>query len=162
MYYDVVLANKDDDLEYFAKKLGFYRLIFKEEFSKFGIVEAKDYDTNRKLVESKKVLVLVNPHVNTAKDSLHFRSGGLDHVLCNLANKNGVAIGFSLDSLANSVMLGRFKQNIRLCRKYKVKMLFFSFAKSKYELRAVQDILSLLRVLGMTGNEAKEALSGLN
>ncbi len=159
MYCDFVLSNKNDELLEFAKKLGFSKILFKEEFSKIGLVEYKDYESARKLIESKKVKILVNPHVNVFRDSLHFRSGGLNQVVCNLANKNDVAIGFSLDSISNPVMIGRVKQNIFLCRKFKVKMLFFTFAKTKYELRAVQDLLSLLRVLGMNGKEAKEALS---
>ena len=159
MYCDFVLASKDLEFEKFAKRLGFSRLVFKDDFSKMGIAEAKDYGTNRKLVETKRVKILVNPHINSNKDSLHFRTGGLDHVLCNLASKNNTAIGFSLDSLNNPVVIGRVKQNIKLCRKYKVRMVFFTFAKNKYELRSVQDLLSLLRVLGMNGKEAKDALS---
>lgn len=159
MYCDFILMNKDESLLEFSKKLGFSKLIFKEEFSKIGLIEYKDYETARKLVENKKVKILVNPHVNVHRDSLHFRSGGLDQVVCALANKNDVAIGFSLDNLSNPIMLGRVKQNILLCRKYKVKMLFFTFGKTRYELRGVQDLLSLLRVLGMNGKEANEALS---
>jgi len=78
---------------------------------------------------------------------------------CALANKNEVAVGVSLNSLNGPVMIGRIKQNIKLCRKYKVKMLFFTFAQNKYEMKGAQDLLSLLRVLGMTGKEARDALS---
>src|SRR3989344_3036499 len=116
MYCDFVLMKIDSDVESFANKLGFSKLYFLSDFDKLGLFESKDYDTNRKLVESKKINSLVNP-----------------------------------------VMFGRVKQNIKLCRKYKVKILFFTFAKSKYELKGLQDLLSLLRVLGMNGIEAKSA-----
>ena len=159
MYCDFVLMKIDSDVESFANKLGFTKLYFLSDFDKLGLFESKDYDTNRKLVESKKIKILVNPHLNNYKDSFHFRSSGLDHVLCGLMHRNNIAIGFSLDSLINPVMFGRVKQNIKLCRKYKVKILFFTFAKSKYELKGLQDLLSLLRVLGMNGIEAKSALS---
>src|SRR3989344_951884 len=158
MYCDIVLASKDNDLEDFAKKIGYSKLIFKEDFNKLGLIISKDYSTNRKLVENKKIKILVNPHVNSFRDSLHFRASGLDHVICSLCNKNNVSIGISLDSINDPIMLGRVKQNIKLCRKYKVRMLFFSFAKNNYELRSVHDMLSFLRSIGMTGKEAKNSL----
>src|SRR3989344_4402330 len=136
MFYDIVLAERSNELKEFAKKLGFSNIYYQNEF--------------RKLVESGKIKILVNPHVNTHKDSLHFRAGGLDHILTRLCKEKNVAIGFSLSTLDNSLMIGRIRQNIQLCRKYKVKMLFFSFASNQFELRSANDILSLLRILGMT------------
>ncbi len=161
MYCDIVLMDGNAEIVNFARRLGFSKIIFKEDFAKLGIIEARDYSYNRNLIETKKVKVLVNPQVNTLKDRLHYRSSGLDQILCTLANKNNIAIGFSFNTLDNPVLIGRLKQNIRLCRKYKVKMLFFYFAENKYRLRSVNDLLSLLRVLGMTGKEAKIALNGL-
>ena len=134
MYCDFVLMDKDNEIEKFSQKLGFSKLIFKEDFNKYKLYEYKDYENARKLVESKKVKILVNPHVNIYRDTLHFRSGGLDPVLCNLAHKNEIMIGFSLDTVSNAVMLGRLRQNVMLCRKYKVKIQFFTFAKNPYEL----------------------------
>ena len=160
MFIDFVLTDNNKDMEPFAKKLGFSNIYYQNEFSKLGIVFASsDYSENRKLVESGKIKILVNPHVNTHKDSLHFRAGGLDHILTRLCKEKNVAIGFSLSTLDNSLMIGRIRQNIQLCRKYKVKMLFFSFASNQFELRSANDILSLLRILGMTGKEAKDALN---
>ncbi|MBS3167775.1 hypothetical protein J4216_01480 [Candidatus Woesearchaeota archaeon] len=160
MFIDFVLASKNKDIEDLSKRLGFSEVIFKEDFKSYSLVIAKDYAFNRNLVESKKVKILVDLHVNTFKDNLHFRVGGLDQVLCKLCNKNDVTVGFSLSSLKNPVLIGRVKQNIKLCRKYKVKMRFFSFAENKFDLRGLEDMKSLLRVLGMTGKEAKDALSG--
>ena len=84
-------------------------------------------------------------------------------MLCKLAKKNNIAIGFSfneiLKSKEKSKLIGRMMQNIKLCRKYKVKMVFASFAKNKFEMRAVKDLLSFCRVLGMTPREAKSALN---
>lgn len=158
MFCDLVLIGRDEDLENFARKLGFNKLIFKEDFDKLGIVISKDYDTNRRLIERKKIKILVDVHMNNFKDNLHFRSSGLNQVICKLMNKNNVALGISLASIENGLMLGRIKQNIKLCRKYKVKMKFFSFAKGKYEMRAREDMIPFLRAIGMTGKEAKDAL----
>lgn len=162
MYCDIVLADRNADLEKFAKKLGFSKIFFREDFDKIGLVISKDYDMDRKLVESKKVKILVDPHVNSLRDNLHFRSSGLNQIICKLMNKNNILLGISLENIKDGVMLGRVKQNIKLCRKYKVKILFFSFAKSKYEMRAREDMISFLRAIGMNGKEAKEALSYLS
>ena len=160
MFIDFVLTDNNKDMEPFAKKLGFSKLVFLNDFAKNGLFLSKDYETNRKMVENKKIKVLVNPHVNSLKDSLHHRSSGLDQVLCSFANKNKIAVAFSFDTLTSPTMLGRVKQNINLCRKFKVRMLFFSFAEDIYGMKSVIDLMSLLKVLGMTGKEAKEALSG--
>lgn len=159
MYCDIVLINRDKDTEELARKLGFSNVFFKEDFDKLGLVISKDFSTDRNLVERKKVKILVNPHMNQMRDSLHFRSSGLNQVLCILCNKNNVAVGFSLNGLDDQKLLGRVKQNIMLCRKYKVKMKFFTFAENKYGLKGREDMLAFLRTIGMTGKEAKEAIS---
>ena len=158
MYCDIVLMGKSKDTEDFARGLGFGKVFFKEDFDSLGLVVSKNFSTDRNLVERKKVKILVNPHMNELRDSLHFRSSGLNQVLCSLCNKNSVAVGFSLKWLDNPKLLGRLKQNIMLCRKYKVKMKFFTFAEANYELRGREDLLAFLRSIGMTGREAKDAL----
>lgn len=159
MFCDITLMERSEGVEKFGNNLGFSRIFFKEDFGKLGIVISKDYDTDRKLVERRKVKILVDVHVNNSRDNLHFRSSGLNQVICKFMNKNNVALGMSLGSIKDGIMLGRIKQNIILCRKYKVKIKFFSFAKSKYEMRAREDMISFLRAIGMNGKEAKEALS---
>jgi RNase P/RNase MRP subunit p30 len=127
----------------------------------FKIVEgSKD---NRKIVENKKIDILINPEKYSRNDSLHYRNSGLDQISCKLANKNKIAIGFSFSQFLNSdnrsELLGRMIQNVRLCRKYKVKMVVASFAKNKYEMRDAKDLLAFCRVIGMNGKEANDALN---
>jgi len=118
---------------------------------------------NRKAVEDKKVDMLVSPERGSGRDSLTQRDSGLNQVLCTLARKNQVAIGFSFSDILNAKyrtsLLGKIMQNIRLCRKYKVKMVFASFANTKFEMRNANDMLAFCRVLGMDGSEANEALN---
>jgi len=151
--------ERSKEIEDFARKLGFNKVIFKGDFDSIGLFISKDYNTNRKLIERKNIKILVDPHVNNFRDSLHFRASGLDHVICNLSSENKVAIGVSLRSIKDGVMLGRVKQNIKLCRKYKVNVRFFTFAENKYELRSKEDMLAFLRAIGMTGKEAKDAMN---
>ena len=50
-------------------------------------------------------------------------------------------------------------QNVRLCRKYKVRMVLASFAHDPWEMRSAYDLLAFGQVLGMTPKEATVALN---
>lgn len=159
--YDLVRMPRSAEAEAFAKRLGFERVFFLDDLKKVRIVEGISDSVNREVVEKKRAQILLNPHQERTKDALHFRNSGLNHVLCTFAHANNVAIAFSLDQVQTPEQMGRVMQNIMLCRKYKVQMLFFTNAKTLYEMRGAQDLLALCRVLGMTPGEAKDALTGL-
>jgi RNase P/RNase MRP subunit p30 len=58
--------------------------------------------------------------------------------------------GYSLlkcSDVRRAVLLGRMKQNLRICKKYKVKIRVFSFALKPYEIRSEKDLESLGKVL---------------
>ena len=96
---------------------------------------------NRAALENKKVDILLSPEKNDREDSFHYRKSGLNQVLCKLAKQNNVAIGFDFSNLINTLgrerarILGRMFFNYKLCRKYKVKMVFSSFSNNKFEQR---------------------------
>jgi RNase P/RNase MRP subunit p30 len=88
------------------------------------------------------------------KDYLHQRASGLNHIMCELAKKNNIVIGFSYSQLLNNednmpTILGRMAQNIKLCQKYKVKTIIGSFAENPFSLRAPHDISNLFKLFGM-------------
>ncbi len=126
------------------------------------VVEAKDDGFNREVLERGKAHILIGLEKKQRKDFMHHRNSGLNQVLCKLAKKKKVAIGFSFSEILNArdrpQLLGRMMQNIKLCRKYKVKIVFATFAKNKWEMRAASDMLSLGRVIGMNPGEAKSSL----
>lgn len=159
MYSDVIQGEKSKEFEEMSRQLGFSVIYTIKELKNFRIIEAIDYDKTRKLVSTKKVDIILNPHLQEKKDTLHFRNSGLDQVLCAELNKNNVAMAITLNSLNNATEIGRAMQNITLCRKYNVKTLFFSYAKTPYEMKAVHDLQSFLKVLGMTEVEAKNAIN---
>lgn len=132
-------------------------------FKDFKIVEGGSEEKNRKAVEDKSIDILLSPEKYAQNDKLASRNSGLNQVLCKLANANKIAIGFSFSDLLNtkerSKVIGRWAQNIRLCRKYKVKMVLASFANNKWEMRSPKDLFSLALAMGMTGKEANEALN---
>lgn len=107
----------------------------------------KDQHTLEKLRPS----LIYNLESSERRDKFHYKLSGLNQVLCNLAHKNNIIIGFSFSTLLNSkkrqVLLGRIIQNLKLCKKYKVKTLLASFAKKPFEMRSEKDLKSLKNIL---------------
>ncbi len=83
--------------------------------------------------------------------------------LCRHLNKENIMVAFSLSEIINTkerwITMSKMMQDIRMCRKYKIKMLFASFARTPEEQAGAYEIYSLARVLGMMPGEAKTALS---
>lgn len=113
---------------------------------------AKSSEKDRAFIESKKIKIIYGFEESSKKDYMHQRASGLNHILCELAAKNNVAIGFSYSLLVNNkntaVILGRMIQNLSLCRKYKVDNIIASFSSNPFELRAYHDVASLFKLLG--------------
>ena len=120
-----------------------------------NLLVVKSSDKDRFFVESKKIRIIYGFEGFHKKDYLHQRASGLNHIICELANKNNVCIGLSYSQFFNknhilaSLLIGRITQNIALCNKYKVKTVIGSFSENPYELRASHDIMSLFAILGM-------------
>ncbi len=121
---------------------------------KLNIINGGNELTNRKAVENKSIDILLHPEENTKKDFMHSRNSGLNQVLCRLANKNNVSIGFSFNNILNSsgmkraILLGRMIQNVILCKKYKVKMIVVNHTANDCE-RDNGDLKSFGICLGM-------------
>ena len=112
-------------------------------------VVAKSSDQDRQLLEGSKIKMIYGFEQSPLKDRMHQTISGLNHILCEIAKKNIISIGFSYSFLENPTIIGRMMQNIELCRKYKVKMIFASFAKDPMHLRQAHDVNSLFRLLGV-------------
>ena len=86
-------------------------------------------------------------------------------MLAKLAEKNDVAIGFGFSFVLNAngiergKIIGRMKQNVRICRKSKTKIVVCSYANNVKEMRGAKDLLAFARVIGMTPGEAKKSLN---
>jgi len=117
---------------------------------------------NRSVVEKINIDILISPEKEVKRDSLHHRNSGLDQIICRLAKKNRIAIGFSFSSILNSKnpgeLLGRMMQNVRFCRKFKVRMILGSFANNEFELRNKAVLAAFGACIGMSGKEIKKAL----
>ncbi len=120
------------------------------------IVRARDADFNRKILENKKVNLLLSPELE-GKDSLKERGSGLNEVLCKIAMKNKVKIAFDIEELQKktgkdrAILLSRLIQNIMLCKKAGTKIEFLG----EYDKK---NLFSLLLTLGASTSQAKEAV----
>jgi ribonuclease P/MRP protein subunit RPP1 len=161
-----------------SKKLGLktekIEILFNKDFNKLRrkiikskelvVIQGGDEKINRFAVENKKVNILLSPEKGKKNDFIHSRNSGLNQILAKLANKNKIQIGFSFNYILNSrdkkraLILGRMKQNVKICRKYKVKMRLGSFANKNFELRSADALLAFGKCIGMQDKEAKQAL----
>ena len=120
--FDIVRCKINEDCSDKAKELGFSKLL------NLKVKEGGSEDQNRKYTSDKQNDVLMNPELKSIGDKVHYRKSGLNQVLAKLAKQNDVAIGFGFSFILNlegvqfGQMIGRMKQNVRICRKSKTKM----------------------------------------
>lgn len=156
---DIIKCKLNKDFIGYGKKLGFSNVL------NLKIREGGSDEANRKYVSDTQNDVLMNPELKSVEDKVHFRRSGLNQVLAKLAEKNDVAIGFGFSFVLNAKgvergkVIGRMKQNVRICRKSKTKMVVCSYANNVKEMRGAKDLLAFARVIGMTPGEAKKALN---
>lgn len=146
------------DIGILADSKGMHRL------SKFKghLIAAKSSDHDREMMEKSSVNLIFSLEEASRKDFMHQRGSGLDNILAKLAHDNNISVGFSISSILNSknknAIMGRMMQNIRLCRKYKVKMAIASFSSSPYGMRSPHDVISFFSMLGLAKKETTESL----
>ncbi|MBL7055536.1 hypothetical protein ISS07_01345 [Candidatus Woesearchaeota archaeon] len=118
---------------------------------------------NRGIIEKGNIDLIFALEESSSKDFMHQRGSGLDHIMARFMNKNNTSLGFSINSILNAKyrkdILGRVIQNIKLCRKLKVKMAIASFSQNPYDMRSPKDLISLFLKLGMDQKEAKDSLT---
>ena len=95
------------------------------------------------------------------------RGSPLNHILAKAASYNGVALDFNPDAIimqrggSRIKILSALRKNVQLARKYDVSMIITSNAKSHYDLRGPREMMALGMIMGMTQNEALQALSSV-
>ena len=166
-----VLMKNSKEIEDLSKSLGWKKTLFsdkdfvfvktnekkellkkiREAKGKLVIFEASSEEMLRFALEKTKVDIIVGVEKIHPKDSLHYVRSGLDQVLCRIASDNEKTIAFSFNDILNdkdrAKILARMKLNLKLCKKYKVKTIFSTFAKKKEELCGSKEFDLLLRIL---------------
>lgn len=180
---DFVRPGSELPLKEMADRLGYKDLVFVYEKLPVNAANAAVVCTPKKIrsVQDRRALAIVpgSAYAREAiergadmivdveddrKDSVHYRRSGLNQVLCRLAARKNVTVGFSFASIINAggfdraILLGRIRQNIMLCRKFGVKMCIASFAEDPLRMRAPADLRALFHVLGMHPAESLKAL----
>ena len=124
------------------------------------LVLVEGSEKNHDILEKLPVDVLFGSEFFMKRDASHYRASGLNHVLCRLANKNEVIVGFSFRDIADAanmqMIIGRAMQNIMLCRKFKARMAIFSGAGKPMQMRDASNLMSFMAVLGLNEGDAKQ------
>ncbi|MEK6830246.1 MAG: RNase P subunit p30 family protein [Nanoarchaeota archaeon] len=118
--------------------------------SKKIIFSAFNDDLNRKILEKEKIDILLIK-LGGRKDRIKQRNSGFNQVLAKLAHKKEVAIGIDLDEILGSDkkektrILARLMQNISICKKNNLNMVFLNenHTKNMYDLRALGLVLGM-------------------
>ena len=99
-------------------------------------------------LEKTPVDMVVNVENLHPKDHTHYPRSGLDQVLAKIAAAKEKTVVFNFNDVLISTnrgkLIARMRLNIKLCKKYKVKMLLTDFSNQ----RTVADLTSFYRVLG--------------
>jgi RNase P/RNase MRP subunit p30 len=116
----------------------------------FGDVSRTDID---ELVTNRKIDALSGFEQIKGRDKFNYRNSGLNHISAKaMADKKKIYcidISMLIEPRSRTVLMGRVKQNIMLCKKYKVGIAAASFADSPFRMRNPTDVLSLLWLLGL-------------
>lgn len=166
---DLIFPENDDErFMLFAKKLGFEKVYVPgKNLRRDEIMNCTNApDKTRHAIEKSDIKIFYNLEVHHDRDGLHQRKSGFNHVLAALAHDKEKIIAFNFNTVlqatgaTRSVLLGRMRQNVTLCRKYKVSMMIMSGATTPYEMRSGHDLIAFGELLGMMPNEAKKAMNG--
>lgn len=117
-----------------------------------------DLKINRSVCENPKIDILSRPYYKR-KDS------GMNHVLAKEAAKNNVTIELCLNDIIKTrghiraKTLTQFKDIISLSNKFKFNIVITTGAKTIYDLKTPRDMLSLIKSLGLTQEEAEKTIS---
>lgn len=129
------------------------------------VVIVKSTGNDRWVLEKSSADIMFGLEEVQKKDFMHHRGSGLNQVLCKIAASKKKKIAFDFSAVLNAKgmlraqIIGKMMQNIRFCRKYKVRMLIASFAKIPYGMRSPEDLTAFFTSIGMHPKEAKDSLS---
>ncbi|MFQ5474911.1 MAG: RNase P subunit p30 family protein [Candidatus Nanoarchaeia archaeon] len=117
------------------------------------IAKTSDPDKTRSLAERSRINIITGLEASKKHDFMHHRNSGLNHVICRILAENDIVIAFDFSSILDSkgrqraILLGRMKQNARFARKYKIGLIFASFASSPLGMRSPRLASSFLSTM---------------
>ncbi len=139
--------------------------------------------SDRKVLSNKRIarnidliFEIENNSKNNNKDFMRYWNSGLDIVKAKLMHDNKIMLGISINQLIRQTkqtkqnkplliqkhkIIGRFINNIKLCRKKKVDFIIGSFAREPKELRAEKELRSFINTIGASTEQSKKAIKKL-
>ena len=104
----------------------------------------------RKAIEKKSPNILFDLELSNKRDFMFQRNSGLNHILCRFMRENQIAYYVNFNQILKSknkqILLGRIIQNLRLCKKYNVKVGIASFSNKLTDMRNPLDMRSFLNL----------------
>ena len=178
---NLILMKENKEILELSEKLGFSKTLFLDK--DFFLVEGK----NRKQVakeirerKKRKLMVVVKPaneeilrfvlekteadmvfgqELVNPEDSMHFRRGGLDQVICKIAANRKKIVGFSFREILDSEgkerskLIGRMMFNVKLCKKYGVRVFLGNFSEDRWEMRGKHELKAFERILNLESDK---------
>lgn len=172
---NLVLMKENKEILSLSEELGFSRTLFLDkdfvlveekngkeilkkikEGKKKGlmvVVKVENEEVLRFVLEKTPADMVVGQELINLSDSVHFRRGGLDQIICKIAKEKGKVIGFSFREILRSEgrerskLIGRMMFNIKLCRKYNVKVFLGNFSRDRWEMRGKHDLKAWEKIL---------------
>lgn len=109
-----------------------------------------DASNDRWLIEKIKPMLMFGFEFQERHDFMHHRNSALNHITAKLMAKNNIIYGFPVAALIHApqqmqgIILGRFRQNMQMCKKYKVTVVLASFATDPWDMRNLKDMKGLV------------------
>ena len=151
-----LLKNKMETIFIHEKDFSKARDLIRKNRDKKLVFSSDDDELARKILEKEDVQIYM-PILFYKKDRQKQRESGLDHVMAKIAKKKNILIGINLREIISArgtkkaEILARISQNIKICNKNKLKMVFLDFGEKN-----VYDLKSFGLVLGMPTWMTKE------
>lgn len=128
------------------------------------LADGRSDDVARAASESWDVDLIVNPEPNEERDLVDQWSSGLDHIMASFMAEREIGYCVNAGNVLHSEgmrrvrLLGRIGQNLMLARKYGLRVVLASGARSDYDVRNRNDLMEVGRMLGMSESAACESI----
>lgn len=168
--FDVAIIKKEllRDADKGRKILKSLFKLKKERGFLIGIEGTGDYKKDKEYLGMKKegtpLIDIFFPYLDAKKDYMHSSNSGTNHVIMNILKKNLIALGINLSEIIRRikkedfVYISRNLQNIVWGRKRKINLCLILEIKKKDIVYNSYDILHFLLSIGMSTEQAKNAI----
>lgn len=178
-FFDLHTLQESKELTDFANQLGWARVVkpaeirsknVQEEVRKVRksadvIIASGEDSINLLASDCWEVDMIGSPETHDSGDFMHQMNSGIDYVIARACAEKGIAIELCFASVLNSYgrrrsqIIARMAQNVSICRDCGCDVIITSGAKDKYGLRAPRDLMAFGVLLGMSQEEAEQAVS---